>query len=224
MIKLYKPVLGEGIKEWLYDRNQTSSLSSLWFTSAVDDLWSVTEGYFSWTLKCPHLTHTFHFVGEVTSHYTIPILFQSVGFSFLAHFPHWSLAFILTAESDGCEFLLVLEFNDLHQFQASIRIKNCKSSLWLLFVAHPLCKKVIQSLEKSNYKSLRRKETPWQKTNSVCDLSSAFHWLLQAHLTSGRYNWQPVVHVITDQVTDTFEAMVFGTNLQRETKEGARVN
>lgn len=59
-------------------------------------------------------------------------------------------------------------------------------------------------------------DTMSEEQQRVWHLGSAFHWLLQTHLTPGRYDWQPVVHVITDQVTDAFKAMVFGTNLQKE--------
>lgn len=43
-------------------------------------------------------------------------------------------------------------------------------------------------------------------------LSTAIDWLLQTHLTSCRDDWQTVVHVIANQVTDALEAVVFGAH------------
>ncbi len=44
-------------------------------------------------------------------------------------------------------------------------------------------------------------------------LSTAINWLLQTHLTSCRDDWQAIVHVIANQVTDVLEAVVFGAHL-----------
>lgn len=47
-------------------------------------------------------------------------------------------------------------------------------------------------------------------------LSTAINWLLQTHLTSCRDDWQAIVHVIANQVTDVLEAVVFGAHLWQQ--------
>lgn len=42
--------------------------------------------------------------------------------------------------------------------------------------------------------------------------NTAINWLLQTHLTSCWDDWQPVVHVIANQVTDALEVVVFGAH------------
>lgn len=53
-----------------------------------------------------------------------------------------------------------------------------------------------------------------EKKKKASFSSSAIDWLLQTHLASCRDDWQPVVHVIANQVTDTLETVVFGAYLQ----------
>lgn len=53
-----------------------------------------------------------------------------------------------------------------------------------------------------------------KKKNQAFFSSPAINWLLQTHLASCRDDWQPVVHVIANQVTDTLKTVVFGAYLQ----------
>lgn len=42
------------------------------------------------------------------------------------------------------------------------------------------------------------------------------HWLFEAYFASGRDDWQTVIHVVSDKVTDVIKYMILGPDLEKE--------
>lgn len=78
------------------------------------------------------------------------------------------------------------------------------------------CFPLIESGKKRKGRTFFLLNVWWRKIFSFFFLSTAINWLLQTHLTSCRDDWQAIVHVIANQVTDVLEAVVFGAHLWQQ--------